>query len=207
MKNYFNQIRHDALALLPVEFLPKTVLDVGCGEGNTAAYLKEKFGAEVTGIEINAEAAAVARKKLDHLLQGPVEKAYELPKNHFDLILCLDVLEHLVDPWAVLKRLAGCLKPEGYLLISLPNIQNWRVLIDLAFGRWDYTDSGLMDRTHLRFFTERTAKEMISAASLRIIRFRRSMGSEVKLFNLLTLGLFRSFLTYHLYFLAQPAKQ
>lgn len=206
MKNYFNQIRHDALALLPVEFLPKTVLDVGCGEGNTAAYLKEKFGAEVTGIEINAEAAAVARKKLDHLLHGSIEDAHDLPANHFDLILCLDILEHLIDPWAVLKRLAGCLKPEGYLLISLPNIQNWRVLIDLAFGRWDYTDSGLMDRTHLRFFTERTAKEMISAASLRIDRFRRSMGPEVKLLNLLTLGLFRSFLTYHLYFLAQPAK-
>ncbi len=204
MSGYYDHIRSDAPALLPRGFSPRRILDVGCGEGNTAAFLKDKFAAQVVGIETHAASAAIARSKLDRVIETSVESpTLDLPQDHFDLILCLDVLEHLLDPWATLARLKDSLRDDGLLLISLPNVQNWHVLLGLLFGRWDYTDAGLMDRTHLRFFTERSARRMICGAGFRVVDFRRSMGPEVRLLNALTLGLFRSFLTFHLYFLVR----
>lgn len=205
MSGYFSQIRMDALALLPPGFRPTTILDVGCGEGSTGAYLKKKVAAaQVTGIEVNPAAAMIAWQKLDHVVEVSVESPeLDLPLNHFCIILCLDVLEHLSDPWKTLSRLVTFLKDDGLVLISLPNIQNWRVVLNLLGGSWDYADSGIMDRTHLRFFTAKTAVKMIERAGLHVVRFRRSMGAEARVFNALTFGVFRSFLTFHLYFLAR----
>jgi len=200
---YYNHIRLDALALLPSSFIPQTILDVGCGEGDTAAYLKKRYeSAQVIGIEVNSHAAALAREKLDRLIEGSIESTeLSLPRNHFDLILCLDVLEHLNDPWRALLRLKKSLSHQGLMLISLPNIQNWRVVMNLLRGRWEYVDSGIMDRTHLRFFTSKSAHKYQRQAGLRILQFQRSMGWEFKVLNIMTCGILSSFWAFHLYFL------
>lgn len=200
---YYNHIRLDALSLLPSSFVPQAILDVGCGEGHTAAYLKKRYEtAQVIGIEVNADVAALARENVDQLIEGSIESPdILLPMNHFDLILCLDVLEHLNDPWKTLSRLKESLSRQGLMLISLPNIQNWRVIMNLLRGWWEYSDSGIMDRTHLRFFTSKSAQKSLNQVGLHIVQSQRSMGKKVKVLNFITCGIFSSFLTFHLYFL------
>lgn len=132
------------------------VLEVGCAEGRLGAALKAEGRARgVTGLELMEEAAAQARQVLDQVLVGNLEQMeLPFPRDEFDVIICADVLEHLVDPWAQLKRLMLHLKPGGTVIVSLPNVRNWRVLAPLLFkGRWEYQDAGIMDKTHLRFFT------------------------------------------------------
>lgn len=108
--------------------------------------------------------------RLDQVIQGNIE-AMELPiePGSIDLLLCLDVLEHLVDPWETLRRLAALLRPNGVLVASIPNVRYYRVLLPLMLGgRWDYQDSGILDRTHLRFFTRATAIELVESAGFSI---------------------------------------
>ena len=143
-------------------------------------------------------AAAIARKRLDVVVEGNVE-AMDLPfkLNEFDLILCLDVLEHLVDPWAVVKRLTTLLKPGGSLIASIPNIKHHSVILPLLFcGRWDYVPAGVLDKTHLRYFTKKTAIELIESSGLRVDKlYAKGMEKQSKsrLANILSLGIFKVF--------------
>jgi len=143
----------------------RRVLDVGCAQGNVGAGIKERQGAEVWGIETDPAAAAIAGKRLDRVIATPVEEAMsELPDGYFDAIVLADVLEHLADPAAVLSGLARKLTANGELVVSLPNVAHWSVVQDLLQGRWNYQDAGILDRTHLRFFTRKTALELFTAA-------------------------------------------
>src|SRR5262249_41242587 len=90
----------------------------------------------------------------------------ELPSARFDLILALDVLEHLINPWSAMRRIHGLLKPDGALVVRIPNVSHCSVSLALLRGRWDYAESGLMDRTHLRFFTEAGAKALVTSSGL-----------------------------------------
>jgi len=91
-----------------------------------------------------------------------------------DVVLCLDVLEHLIDPWTTASRLARLLKPGGVLIASVPNVRHFRVVLPLLLrGRWEYQQSGLMDRTHLRFFTEHSATELLRQAGLCVDAVRK----------------------------------
>lgn len=164
---YFDSVRKEIQPLLPKKM--DRVLEVGCGSGATLQWLKSEMGCSwVGGVELTEDAAGRAKKRLDFFLEGNIEKI-ELPIENasLDLILCLDVLEHLVDPWLVVKRLSLLLKPGGALIVSLPNICHRDVLIPLLrHDRWDYEPSGILDRTHLRFFTRKTAIELLEQSGL-----------------------------------------
>jgi len=141
------------------------VLDLGCGSGAMSALLRERDKAgEIWGVEKFPDAARSARDSgtFDKVFEGDLEEIItELPRNHFNYVIAGDILEHLVDPWAVCEKLNACLVPGGTFICSIPNIRNLSFLLALAFkGRFAYTDSGVLDRTHLRFFARKDVQEM-----------------------------------------------
>lgn len=151
----------------------REVLDVGCSAGGLGALMKDK-GIRVSGIEGYPEAAAKARRKLDHVLTGSIE-TLPLPyrPGQFDCIVFGDVLEHLVDPWAVLGKVRPFLQDKGTVLASIPNVGHMSVLAPLLAGRFAYEDQGLMDRTHLRFFTRTEIVLMFESCGYRIREIER----------------------------------
>lgn len=138
-----------------------TFLDVGCWSGATAKAIKERFPAvTTTGIERDGRALAIARARLDSVIAGDLEASpgpeAALANGTYSTILCADVLEHLVDPWSLLLRLRRLLAPGGRVVVSVPNVFNLQLIDNLARERWDYAPDGLLDVTHLRFFTRET---------------------------------------------------
>lgn len=195
---YFANARKDIEPLLPAH--AARVLEVGCGTGSTLRWLKETGRCdEAIGLELFDSAAVVARKFADHVTVGDAERligdAFEVAS--FDLILCLDVLEHMVDPWAFIAGAERLLKPGGTLIASIPNVRHLGVLIPLAFaGRWRYQSQGILDRTHLRFFTRESALALLSTERLSVTRWFRNLPlvSRGGLVNMLTFGLLRDLL-------------
>lgn len=171
-KDYYSQPRRDIMQYVPRRL--RRVLDVGCGAGALGKALKDEYGVqEVAGIEIIPEAGARARNVLDHVLMGNIEELdLPFPPEHFDCIICGDVLEHLVDPAAALRKLARVLTPNGLIIISAPNVRYYEVLAMLVSGGWTYMDAGILDATHLRFFTRSALIEMIEEAGLQAAEVR-----------------------------------
>ncbi|TET64340.1 MAG: class I SAM-dependent methyltransferase [Candidatus Stahlbacteria bacterium] len=148
----------------------ETVLDVGCATGYLSFELKEK-GCKVIGLEIDPEMAEEARLYCDKVILGNAE-VIELPyKEYFDVILYADVLEHLRNPLEVLIRFKSCLKQNGYIVVSIPNVANWFIRLSLLFGKFNYNSKkgGILDSGHLRFFTLRTVREMLEKAGFKIV--------------------------------------
>lgn len=139
---------------------PLRVLEVGCACGATLLEIKNRYPqAQLHGIELNSAASAVARQ-ICAVSAADVETAsLEFPEEYFDYIIFADVLEHLRDPWNTLSRIRPLLAPEGHVLASLPNIMHHSIVSQLINGHWTYTNAGILDKTHLRFFT---LQEMIS---------------------------------------------
>ena len=164
---YYNNTRPDVQQL--INSSSRVLLDVGCGTGNLAFELKNKLNAEAWGIEYNDEAAAAAEEKLDKVIPGKIEDTLnELPDNYFDTIIFADVLEHLIDPYSVLEKIKGKLSPGGEVVASIPNVRHWSVVKQLLEGRWDYQEWGIMDSTHLRFFTRQSIQSMFNKAGYKI---------------------------------------
>lgn len=166
-QNYYRSSRPEVLPYLPQSCA--RALDVGCGEGVVLAALKREGRCrEAWGIEFIESAAQQAASVLDHVVHADLDCGIvDLPMNHFDLVLCLDVLEHLRDPWRLVDQLVGTMTLGGRMVISVPNIRYWSVLRSLLLdGRFDYQQFGIMDRTHLRFFTKHTAKELLTKGGL-----------------------------------------
>ena len=198
---YFATARHDVLA--HIQGSPSRVLEIGCGAGSTMAELRKRGRVEqAVGVELDPASAEVARAQFDTLYVSAVETApfeQAIAPGSLELVLCLDVLEHLVDPWAVVKRVSPLLAPGGRLYISLPNVRNWKFLARLFFkGDFRYRDSGILDRTHLRFFTRETAMDLAQAGGLHIVDAvdaRAYKPWEVRrLINLISLGLTREWI-------------
>lgn len=145
-----------------------TALDVGCGTGGFATLLRSRGVDHVVGIEPDSERAASAAGAADRIIHSTVEQAFdELDDAKFDLIVVSDVLEHLVDPWTVTARLATHLEPQGRLLLSVPNVGSLEVVKQLVLrGDWRYDDTGLFDRTHLRWFGRSTLRDLLARAGL-----------------------------------------
>jgi SAM-dependent methyltransferase len=164
-------------ALLSLVGRPRTVLDVGCGVGLNGAAIK-RTGAHVTGIEIVPRSIERARKVLDEVLAADIgsDRALHdaLGARRFDLIVFADVLEHTVDPRAVLERLLPYLEEDGQILISLPNVAAWTVRLGLLRGRFDYQPSGILDDTHLRFFTRDSVVGLCERAGLEVLRLEQN---------------------------------
>jgi SAM-dependent methyltransferase len=152
---------------------PRTVLDVGCGVGLNGAAAKRN-GARVTGIELDPASAERARRALDEVLSVDItsDEAVRgaLAGRSFDLVLLGDVLEHCVDPEGVLRRLLPYVGDEGHVIVSLPNVAAWTVRLGLLAGRFDYRPSGILDDTHVRFFTRESAERLVRAAGLEVLR-------------------------------------
>jgi 2-polyprenyl-3-methyl-5-hydroxy-6-metoxy-1,4-benzoquinol methylase len=154
-QTYYRYARPEVAELVPLD--ARRILDVGCGAGVLGATLKSRQDCAVTGIEIVREAAEEAIGRLDRVLCGELFLVAEhLPDAGYDAIIMADVLEHLPDSDQVLGLLASKLAQKGRLILSIPNVRHWSVIQGLLEGDWKYEDSGLLDRTHLRFFTHRS---------------------------------------------------
>ncbi|MGE5577908.1 MAG: glycosyltransferase [Syntrophothermus sp.] len=164
---YYRFARPEVQALVPAT--ASRVLDVGCAAGALGAALKARGVKEVMGIEYDPEMAAYAAQHLDRVIAGDVEVLKEdLPFNYFDCIVLADVLEHLREPQKVLERLRKSLAEDGVVVASLPNVGHWSVVRGLLEGRWQYENAGILDRTHLRFFTRKSIIELFNEAGFRI---------------------------------------
>ena len=156
------------------------VLDLGAADGSVARALKKR-GCTVWGIEQDERAAEAASQVCDRVIVADLEakEAFEaLGSETFDVVLALDVLEHLRDPAPVLKRAASHLTPKGIAVVSIPNVTHGALRLSLLEGRFNYTEQGLLDRTHLRFFDRHAAERLISDAGLTIsqhLRVRREL--------------------------------
>src|SRR6266446_4013085 len=150
-----------------------SVLDLGCGRARLGVEI-ERLGYTVTGIDNSPVACATARTRISEVIEGDftdsVGTAASLKGRQFDWLLAADVLEHLAEPKSALCFYRRFLKPGGRLIVSLPNVAVWDNRLRLFFGRFDYTDSGVLDRTHLRFFTFRTVRRLLAGSGFTVIR-------------------------------------
>lgn len=154
---YFLTSRPEVAAFLPPSF--KRSLEIGCGAaGFSASHLAR--AEERWGIEPDPGAADIARGRLDRLIQGTYDQAEpSLPDGHFDLVICNDVIEHMPDHDAFLQAIKRKLAPEAWLVGSIPNVRHFTVLAKMLLLKdWPYREDGILDRTHLRFFTERSLR-------------------------------------------------
>jgi SAM-dependent methyltransferase len=145
------------------------VLDAGCGYATTSERIA-RCGNRVTGIESHPGAAAVARTRVGDVVEADLSDLEAVRRalggKTFDVVIFADVLEHLAWPVGVLRAYTALLRDEGSVIVSLPNVGLWSVRLSLLFGNFAYDDSGVLDRTHLRFFTRRTARQLLEAAGL-----------------------------------------
>jgi 2-polyprenyl-3-methyl-5-hydroxy-6-metoxy-1,4-benzoquinol methylase len=154
----------------------KRVLDVGCAAGDLAEVLAE-HRCQVTGIEIDPEAARLAEKRCERVIVGDVENldlGEELDGESFDVIVFGDALEHLKDPLRTLARLKPFLRPEGYVAASIPNVAHGSVRLALMQGKFQYSSLGLLDNTHLRFFTRESIEQLFEDAGFLVTELRRT---------------------------------
>jgi 2-polyprenyl-3-methyl-5-hydroxy-6-metoxy-1,4-benzoquinol methylase len=197
--HYFNAPRQEMLLFVPDSV--SRVLEVGCGEGRFSAELKRTHATrgsslKVIGVEIDKDRAEVAKLCLDQVIVANVEHDnLDLAPASFDCIIFNDVLEHLVTPWRVLKSMQGLLAPGGCVIASIPNVRHLGVLKDLIFAAdWRYTDEGVMDVTHLRFFTQKAISRMFLEQGYQVDTLvginSRVRGWKFTLLNLLSNGHF-----------------
>ena len=179
--SYYENVRSDLIPLIP--FDAKCILEVGCAAGMTGQEIKKRSGVFVAGIELNAKAAEVAKTVLDDVVQGDIEKI-DLPYSDgsFDCILFADVLEHLVDPLSALIRVRRLLKKGGTVVASIPNVQFHGVIHKLIEGNWTYEKEGILDETHLRFFTYKEIIKLFSQAGYSIQKVEEVLDPQYEKF-------------------------
>ena len=188
---YFSGARADLVARLPRDPTAR-ILEIGCGTGATGALAKCGGRAGTyTGIELVASVAEEARTQLDEVIVGDVERL-EFPWQPcaFDALIMSEVLEHLVEPWTVLRRLRPHLRPDAVVLASSPNISHWRVIRELANGRFRLADKGVFDRTHMRWFTPESYAAMFEQAGYDVVSIEpvTPFSSRTRLISRLTEG-------------------
>lgn len=161
------QTRYDLLDRIGTD--AKSILEFGCGEAPLGAALKQRQKCRVVGIELDADAAAIARKRIDDVYRGDVREIVSILEEKFDWIIGGDIVEHLDEPWTFLSDLRRLAAPGGRLLLSLPNLSNAAVVADLLHGRFDYVYMGLTCVGHLRFFTKQSIADMLTIAGWEVV--------------------------------------
>lgn len=162
----YDSINPAVLAAVPPGV--KAVLDLGCGGGSLGAELKARHGCAVTGVTFDPEEAVVAEKRLDRVVTADLNDCPFTDLGRFDCVVCSHVLEHLYRPDRVLARVRACLNPGGVVVVALPNVLQWKQRAKFLRGRFRYTDGGLMDRTHYRFFDWCTARALVRDAGFAV---------------------------------------
>jgi SAM-dependent methyltransferase len=160
------QVRDDLLLYIPLD--ARSLLELGCGEGGLGALVKQRQKCRVVGIEIDPEASAIARKKIDDVYTGDVRHIVEILHDKFDCIVASEIVEHVDDPWSLLAELRDVAVKGGRLVISVPNLANASVVADLLKGRFDYTYIGLACAGHLRFFTRSSIEDLLEISGWRL---------------------------------------
>jgi 2-polyprenyl-3-methyl-5-hydroxy-6-metoxy-1,4-benzoquinol methylase len=177
---YVEVARDDVRPFIPTS--ARSVLDVGCGPGGFGSTLRSVLGegARLVGVEAVHSQAAKARDGhgFDEVITGYFPDALAGRTERFDLICFNDVLEHVVDPWTLLRDTREWLAPGGSVLAAIPSIQFAPIVWRLIRGRWDYLDYGTLDRTHLRFFTRATMIEMFQENGYRVVRCEGANGVQ-----------------------------
>ena len=152
------------------------VLEVGCGSGTIIGHLRRQMQCQTLAVELNAIMAAETRALGVEVIQAPIDEPQAqrtlLERRPYDAIIFADVLEHLPDPWTILAIARAWLSDGGRVIASVPNVAHWRIRLALLRGHWDYTDGYLMDRTHLRWFTQRTLRQLFTDSGYRILDFQ-----------------------------------
>lgn len=187
-------LKKEFLPLIPEG--PNVVLDIGCGAGRLGRVLREMNKAiEMVGVEIYEPAAEEADKNYNKVHRGNIESLNLPYVEHFDYVICGDILEHLIDPWAMLNKINSMLKKGGALICCIPNIRYWQIITDLLMGgKWEYADAGILDATHLRFFTKRSFIKMLDEANYRVTWLHMSISGKKMIANKVTFGVFSEFL-------------
>ena len=188
--DYWSQERMEMARFLPSFY--RTVIDIGCGEGIFFNKLKAKC--EVWGVEPNEIAANLASKRMQNILIGKYsEVESQIPERYFDLVICNDVIEHLEDVDGFLNSIKKKMKDGAFLVGSVPNVRFYGNLKSLLIGRdWEYMESGILDKDHLRFFTERSLRRSLERHGFVIDLFKGINKPEFHKFSLG--GLIRSLL-------------
>lgn len=181
-KEYYNRINYLLLDSIPKNC--ECIVEVGCGTGALGfEYMKNNPACSYIGVEVNSSAAESAEQKLTKVIVGDIEKLdlSGLIERRIDCLVYGDVLEHLVDPWRVIGKHASLLQNNGCMIACIPNVENWEVLVKLLRGKWEYESEGVLDQTHLRFFTIDTIIKMFLDKGLKINSIRtttRRMGND-----------------------------
>ena len=193
-EGYYSRPQDDILSLIPPD--AEKILDVGCGKGTLAKKLCEQQK-KVFGIEKDPAIAQEASKCFHKLLVGDIESV-SLPfsEDYFDCLIFADVLEHLQDPWSVLKKTRKFLCEEGKVIASIPNVQHYKVVRDLLKGHWNYSRSGILDITHLRFFTLEGIRALFEQTGYKIEQVieKKRASFKYNLLNMLAFGRLKHFL-------------
>ena len=194
---------------------PESALEIGCSSGGTGKLIKEQLGVQFyAGLELMEPAAQQAQAHLDWVACGNIEEMInedrlaEIPNRQYDMILFLDVLEHLYNPWRTLEATQKLLKPGGLLIGSIPNLGNLYILLKILRDRFEYDEEGLLDRTHIRWFTEHTIRKMVGQHfHLRELGTRQStwktMNWKLKIIKVGTLGLWKRLFIRQYLFIAE----
>lgn len=164
----YSGTRPDLQRLVPLS--AKAILDVGCGAGAMGMVLSQRQGCRIEGIEPHPDLSQLAYSRLHRVYTSSVELAFEVIRREgtsYDTIIFADVLEHLIDPWSILKEATSLLRPNGLVLASIPNVRHYDTIYNLLVkGVWPIRETGIHDRTHLRFFTKRDILKLFASAGL-----------------------------------------
>ena len=189
--DYYKCARHELIDFVPGA--ANRILDCGCGSGIFGKTIKQRQKCALVGIELNRHASGLARNNIDYTIKADLNTFdFTTLKTDFDLIIFSDILEHLINPHITLKKALTKLTPNGSVLISIPNIAHPSILKQLKAGLFRYTAAGILDNTHLRFFTKTTITQLLAALDLKIKKLRPYPSKENPI-------------QYHI--LAQPVKE
>ena len=174
-------LKSDSVDRLSTSFVPRNskILELGCATGFMSQYFRKVLGCQIIGVDIDSQSKPTIVGDLDKKSTWKQIKA----KKPYDLVFASAVIEHLKEPEIILQSIKQVLKPQGDLIITTPNVAHWRTRWNLLLGKWNYTDYGILDRTHLKFFTYNTFQQLIKNAGFKIKAIKLDPAGGIKYFN------------------------